>query len=55
MHLFRAFGHLSFGFHVLSPMNFLCVFAVSHADSLTGLIGLIEQVRSRPREERGIY
>src|SRR5712691_10972502 len=27
MHLLRAFRHLSFCFHVLSPMNSLCVFA----------------------------
>src|SRR6266550_7416206 len=30
-------------------------FDISHADSLTDLIRLIEQVRSTPREERGIY
>src|SRR5882762_9548534 len=30
-------------------------FDISHADSLTDLIRLIEQVRSTPRKKRGIY
>src|SRR6266581_4267200 len=30
-------------------------FDISHADSLSDLIRLIEQVRSTPRKKRGIY
>jgi len=50
MYLLRAFCHLDLFEHSWFPN---C--DISHADSLTDLIRLIEQVRSTPREERGIY